>query len=220
MLPLGMAWVIKKRKMPLRIVQTKHSVSVENRRRNPCPKRKKQKLKVQLREFLHPTRTMTSFSRPDVHSVFEHAGVAVRNEESHETTNSPFVTSVAKISGHGENSPLVDVANSLARRGSDSTVRSRITDVDYASLVEWIRTERMRKLPVEGSSYDTALAWAMLFVERMHSFDIAIQQFAGDGQGAFQLVYAHCANLLEVCKARRVLGQIHQAEKNKIKNTG
>lgn len=150
---------------------------------------------------------MTSFSRPDVHSVFGHAGVAVRNEESHETTSSPFVTSVAKISGGGENSALVDVANSLARRGSDGTVPSRITDVDYTSLVEWIRTERMRKLPVEGSSYDTALAWAMLFVERMQSFDIAMQQFSGDSQGAFQLVYAHCANLLEV------VGQIHQAEK-------
>jgi hypothetical protein len=34
--------------------------------------------------------------------------------------------------------------------------------------------------PPEGVSYDKALVWAASFVERVHSFDSGIEQFAGD----------------------------------------
>jgi hypothetical protein len=56
----------------------------------------------------------------------------------------------------------------------------------------------MSKLPPEGSSYDKVLAWAQLFVERLHSFDLAIENFAGDSYLAAQLAYGYCAILLEV----------------------
>ncbi|KAJ5158863.1 uncharacterized protein N7500_008514 [Penicillium coprophilum] len=97
----------------------------------------------------------------------------------------------------GENTTLADVVNSLARRGSDDLPASR-SDTDYASLLEWIRCERMRKLPPEGSSYDKALVWASLFIERVHSFDQGIEQFAGDSHLAAQLSYGYCASLLEL----------------------
>ncbi|PWY66488.1 NACHT domain protein [Aspergillus sclerotioniger CBS 115572] len=97
----------------------------------------------------------------------------------------------------GGNTSLADVVNSLARRSSDAMMTSKITDADYASLLEWIRSDRMHKLPPEGSSYDKALVWAALFVERLHSFDSAIEQFAGDSHMAAQLAYVHCASLLE-----------------------
>ncbi|RMJ27224.1 hypothetical protein PHISP_01933 [Aspergillus sp. HF37] len=77
-------------------------------------------------------------------------------------------------------------------------ISSKIMNVDYATLLEWIRIERMKKMPAEGSSYDKALVSAMLFVERLHSFDIAIEQFAGGSQTAAQLAYVHCASLLEL----------------------
>lgn len=57
----------------------------------------------------------------------------------------------------------------------------------------------MRKLPAEGSSYDKVLVWARLFVERLHSFDLAVESFAGDNHMAAQLAYVHCASLLGVC---------------------
>ncbi|CAG8182384.1 unnamed protein product [Penicillium nalgiovense] len=99
---------------------------------------------------------------------------------------------------NGEDTTLADVVNSLARRGSDDLTASRVSDVDYASLLEWIRCERMRKLPPEGSGYDRALVWAALFIERVHSFDVGIEQFAGDSHLAAQLSYGYCASLLEL----------------------
>lgn len=103
----------------------------------------------------------------------------------------------AMFSGGG-NTTLTDVVHSLARRGSGEETASGVADADYASLLEWIRCERMKKLPPEGSSYDKALVWAALFVERVHSFDSGIEQFAGDSRLAAQLSYCYCASLLEV----------------------
>ncbi|RAK80059.1 uncharacterized protein BO72DRAFT_424168 [Aspergillus fijiensis CBS 313.89] len=103
------------------------------------------------------------------------------------------------LSGGGS-STLADVVSSLTRRSSDAMISSSITDADYATLLEWIRAERMRKLPAEGSSYDKALVWAALFVERLHSFDTALEQFAGDSHMAAQLAYVHCASLLELAE--------------------
>ena len=93
---------------------------------------------------------------------------------------------------------LADVVSSLARRESDDLASFRVFDTDYASLLEWIRCERMKKLPPEGSSYDKALVWAALFVERVHSFDLGIEQFAGDSHLAARLSYGYCESLLEV----------------------
>ncbi|CAI7595684.1 unnamed protein product [Penicillium viridicatum] len=98
----------------------------------------------------------------------------------------------------GEDTTLADLVHSLARRGSDDLAASRVSDTDYASLLEWIRSERMRKLPPEGSGYDKALVWAALFIERVHSFDLGIEQFAGDSHLAAQLSYGHCMSLLEL----------------------
>jgi hypothetical protein len=56
----------------------------------------------------------------------------------------------------------------------------------------------MSLLLPEGSSYDKVLAWAHLFVERLHSFDMAIGGFASDSYLAAQLAYGYCAILLEV----------------------
>jgi hypothetical protein len=56
----------------------------------------------------------------------------------------------------------------------------------------------MSLLPPEGSDYDKVLAWAQLFVDRLHHFDVEIEQFAGDSYLAAQLSYGFCAMLLEV----------------------
>lgn len=56
----------------------------------------------------------------------------------------------------------------------------------------------MSMLPAEGSGYDKVLSWAQLFVERLHSFEAAIEGFAGDSYLAAQLAYGYCVVLLEV----------------------
>lgn len=76
---------------------------------------------------------------------------------------------------------------------------STLFNTDHATILEWIANERMSHLPPEGSSYDKVLAWAQLFVERLHSFDVAIRDFEGGSWLAAQLSYGYCAMLLEVC---------------------
>ena len=131
----------------------------------------------------------------------QHATVTKEKRFSHQYQQT------TKNSG-GEETTLADVVKSLARRGSDDPTASRGSDIDYAGLLEWIRSERMRKLPPEGSSYDKALVWAALFVERVHSFDLGIEHFAGDSHLAAQLSYGYCANLLEVRQIQRASGPV------------
>jgi hypothetical protein len=103
-----------------------------------------------------------------------------------------------KSSGEG-NSTLANLVQSLGRRGSNEMNSAKIIGADYEAILDWIRSERMRKLPPEGSNYDKVLVWARLFVERLHTFDSAIQRFEGDSHMAAELAYIHCASLLEVC---------------------
>ncbi|OKL63327.1 hypothetical protein UA08_01730 [Talaromyces atroroseus] len=102
-----------------------------------------------------------------------------------------------KSSGEG-NSTLANLVQSLGRRGSSELNSAKIIGADYEAILDWIRAERMRKLPPEGSSYDKVLVWARLFVERLHTFDSAIQYFEGDSRMAAELAYIHCASLLEL----------------------
>ncbi|KAK2801706.1 hypothetical protein FQN50_007620 [Emmonsiellopsis sp. PD_5] len=98
---------------------------------------------------------------------------------------------------------ITNVVSSLKRRSGDelgTTASSRLLNATHASLVDWIRTQRMTHLPPEGSDYDKVLSWAQLFVERMNLFDLAIEGFAGDSYLAAQLVYGYCAMLLELGK--------------------
>lgn len=115
-----------------------------------------------------------------------------------------------------EVSHLSSVVHSLKRRTSHelgSGTSARLLNATHDSILEWIRTQRMTYLPPEGSSYDKVLAWAQLFVERLHSFDMAIGAFAGDSYLAAQLAYGYCSILLEV---RSWIGSPNQGMLNDI----
>lgn len=107
-----------------------------------------------------------------------------------------------KVNGFG-NSNITSVVQSLHRRSGDelgTSASSALLDTSYVSIIDWIRAERMSHLPPEGSSYDKVLAWAQLFVDRLHHFESAIQDFAGDSYLAAHLSYGYCAMLLELGK--------------------
>ena len=109
-----------------------------------------------------------------------------------------------KSNGAG-NTEITSVVQSLYRRSGDelgATTSSKLLNSSYQSLMEWIRAQRMSHLPPEGSSYDKVLAWAQLFVERLHHFDSAIHEFAGDSYLATQLSYGYCGMLLDVRSTR------------------
>jgi hypothetical protein len=105
------------------------------------------------------------------------------------------------------NIPSIDTASisnvvySLQRRSGDelgSSTSTKLLDQTYDTVREWIAAQRMSHLPPEGSSYDKVLTWTQLFVERINSFDEAIQGFARDSYLASQLAYGYCSILLNV----------------------
>lgn len=107
----------------------------------------------------------------------------------------------SKRFSRGETTNISEVVSSLKHRSGDElgpAVSSQLLGASESSVLEWIRGQRMTLLPPEGSDYDKVLAWAQLFVERLHSFDLAIEDFAGDSYLAAQLAYGYCFMLLEV----------------------
>ncbi|THC96665.1 hypothetical protein EYZ11_003870 [Aspergillus tanneri] len=107
----------------------------------------------------------------------------------------------SRKSTSGDTSKLANIINTLTRRSNDdmdAMLSTKLMNATHPMLLEWIRSERMSKLPPEGSGYDRVLVWASLFVERLHSFELAVEEFAGDSPMAAQLAYGHCAALLEL----------------------
>lgn len=105
-----------------------------------------------------------------------------------------------KMNGVGSSNIAIVVETLYSRSGNElgAAASSKLWNSTHASLLEWIGHQRMSHLPAEGSSYDKVLAWAELFVERLHSFDGAIAEFAVDSSLATRLSYGYCAILLEV----------------------
>ncbi|GAM43620.1 hypothetical protein TCE0_060f18575 [Talaromyces pinophilus] len=94
-----------------------------------------------------------------------------------------------------------DVVDLLMRRSVDelgATTSSKVLNTDHGTLLDWIRYQRLSKLPPKGSIYDEVLARAELFMERLHSFDSAIEHFASNSYLATKIAYGYCAILLEV----------------------
>ena len=103
--------------------------------------------------------------------------------------------------GAADSSGISNVVSSLKRRSSEelgSGTSAKLLSASHDSILGWIREQRMSQLPAEGSSYDRVLSWVTLFVERLHSFETAVEEFAGDSYLAAQLAYGYCALLLEV----------------------
>jgi hypothetical protein len=125
----------------------------------------------------------------------------VSNEEMSGTLFRQSTHVSHRVQSTVETTNLSQVVYSLKRRGSEelgSDTSAKLFNATHDSIIEWIRTQRMQRLPPEGSSQDRVLAWAQLFVERLHSFDQAIAGFAGDSYLATQLAYGYCAILLEL----------------------
>ena len=96
---------------------------------------------------------------------------------------------------------IANVVYALKQRSGNelgASTSARLFNVTYDSICDWIGAQRISHLPPEGSPYDKVLAWAELFVERLHSFDMAIGEFVVGSNMAAQLAYGYCSILLEV----------------------
>ncbi|CAG8384408.1 unnamed protein product [Penicillium salamii] len=119
---------------------------------------------------------------------------------SNSRRESSFFTKSFSAAG---SSKLIGVIQNLqSKSGAEfgSNVQSILFNTNHADILNWIASRRMNYVPSEGSSYDKVLAWAQLFVERLHSFDVAIREFEGHSLSAAQLSYGYCLMLLQLGK--------------------
>lgn len=124
-------------------------------------------------------------------------------EQTIASTNMPAPGSrvYSSISSSMETSTISSLVYALKRRSDmelGSAMSAQIMGESHVSILDWIVVQRMTHLPAEGSNYDKVLAWTQLFVERLHSFEVSMEEFAGDSAMAARVAYGYCAILLKV----------------------
>ncbi|RYO75927.1 hypothetical protein DL766_004901 [Monosporascus sp. MC13-8B] len=70
-------------------------------------------------------------------------------------------------------------------------------DTSHAHLLEWIRNERITRLPHKGGSWDRVLIAAQYFAFQVNRLRDAIESFTPECGAASHLVYGQCLLLLE-----------------------
>lgn len=78
-------------------------------------------------------------------------------------------------------------------------VGSYVFDTSYAGLLDWIRHERITRLPHKGGSWDRVLIGAQYFAAQVDRLREAITLFTPECDAASHLVFGQCLLLLEVC---------------------
>ncbi|ORY54739.1 uncharacterized protein BCR38DRAFT_529142 [Pseudomassariella vexata] len=79
-----------------------------------------------------------------------------------------------------------------------ASVGAHAFDTSYAGLLEWIRAERLTRLPPKGGCWDRVLIAAQYFAEQVHRLNLAINGFTLDCGSASNLVFGQCLLLLEL----------------------
>lgn len=71
-------------------------------------------------------------------------------------------------------------------------------DTSYSGLSDWIKHERMARLPHKGGSWDQVLISAHYFAGQVNRLSEAIESFTPECEAASNLLYGQCLVLLEL----------------------
>ncbi|KAI0399199.1 hypothetical protein F4802DRAFT_612556 [Xylaria palmicola] len=71
-------------------------------------------------------------------------------------------------------------------------------DTSHSGLTEWIKHERMARLPHKGGSWDRVLISATYFAGQVNRLGEAIESFTPESEAASNLLYGQCLILLEL----------------------
>lgn len=77
-------------------------------------------------------------------------------------------------------------------------VGQHVFDTSHAALLDWIRSERLIRLPHKGGSWDRVLIAAQYFADQVDKLNQAIEPFTAECNAASNLMYGQCLLLLEV----------------------
>ncbi|KAK3172213.1 hypothetical protein Dsin_033054 [Dipteronia sinensis] len=78
-----------------------------------------------------------------------------------------------------------------------SHVGSYAYDTTFDGLLEWIRSERLIRVPHKGGNWDRVLIEVQHFAQQVHQLTESIAYFTDDCNAASHLMYGHCLLLLE-----------------------
>ncbi|KAI1307781.1 hypothetical protein F5Y03DRAFT_383680 [Xylaria venustula] len=84
------------------------------------------------------------------------------------------------------------------QRELGATVGLGAFDTSHAGLVEWIKHERLARLPHKGGSWDRVLISAAYFSGQVNRLSEAIESFTPESEAASNLLYGQCLILLEL----------------------
>lgn len=109
----------------------------------------------------------------------------------------------ARVSSHGfkKHEYVRDEHVVIRRRAQHelgANISTRVINTSYTELLEWIRSERLTRLPHKASGWDRVLSAAQYFAEQVHGFEAAVEAFTDESSAAAQFIYGQSLLLLEV----------------------
>lgn len=90
------------------------------------------------------------------------------------------------------------VLRQKAHHAFGASVGDHVFDTSYESLIDWIRAERMIRLPHKGGAEDRYCLAAELFAHQVHHFSHHIEAFTESSRSATNFVFGQCRLLLEL----------------------
>jgi hypothetical protein len=86
-------------------------------------------------------------------------------------------------------------------------------DTSHDGLREWIKNERLTRLPHKGGSWDRVLIAAQYFAAQVHHLSEVIDSFTPDCEAASNLVFGQCLLLLEVSLRQTYRRAVQKSDK-------
>lgn len=77
-------------------------------------------------------------------------------------------------------------------------MHEHIYNTSYEGLLQWIKSERLMRLPHKGGSWDRVLIAAQYFAEQVHHFHHHIETFTEESGSATNFVFGQCLLLLNL----------------------
>ncbi|KAI1321099.1 hypothetical protein F5Y16DRAFT_389291 [Xylariaceae sp. FL0255] len=106
-------------------------------------------------------------------------------------------TTTQSASAHAVKEQYISVRQ-RAHRELGARVDMSVFDTSHAGLLDWIRTERMARLPQKGGYWDRVLISAHYFAAQVNHLADAIESFTPECSAASNLLYGQCLLLLQL----------------------
>ena len=106
------------------------------------------------------------------------------------TTSGRYVTTYVKEQH--------SVIRDQCRQKLGAGLSTNVFDTSFVGLLEWIRSERLTRIPHKGGAWDRVLSAAQYFAEQVQSLHLTTQNFTAGTDSAATLVFGQCLLLLEL----------------------